>query len=244
MSSVRNRDVVGAKNATKPDYPQRKHFDPGRRRFLRQVGTTAGGVGFVASLGLPTLSHGQSVDVDFSILDAHPLRPVEQPVVDPVMSSMVAPSTPVDQVGAFAAPVEVNNPEDGTDPLEPGLIGGDPDEDAVIEDRALWIEPGYLVLMRIARDAEDVTVGEDVDASSETVATYITENLSEYDVLHNIDSLHTHENGIAGIIDGLIEPAHIISLHLDHDCNEICGGGVPEWEDFTMGGIVAPPGPY
>lgn len=242
MSSKRNRDIKKADRPTRPDYPQRKQFDPGRRRFLRQVGTTAGGVGLVASLGLPTLSHGQSIEVDFSVLDAHPLRQTAEPVIQVDMPSMVAPATPVGSLSATPS-VDVTDPG-GTDPPEPGLIGGDPDEDDVIEDRALWIESGYLVLMRIARDAEDVTVGEDVDAASETVASYITENLSNYDVLHNIDSLHTHENGIAVIIDGLIEPAHIVSLHLDHDCTETCGGGFEDWEDYPMGGIIAPPGPY
>lgn len=230
-------------NGTQPNYPNRQSFDAGRRRFLRQVGVAGGGVGLVASFGLPRLTHGQSVDVDFSILNAHPLRSTEEPLEQPAAPTMPAPSLQPPS-STLAAPPDEPAPTPSPDPVGEtegtGLIGGDPDADDVVEDRALWIEPGYLVLMRLARDAEDVTVGADVDGATEDVSAYITANLSDYDTLHTLDVLHTHEDAIAAIIEGRIEPAHIVSLHVDHDCNEICSGGDPYWDDIPMPGLPMP----
>lgn len=224
-----------------PNYPNRQSFDAGRRRFLRQVGVTSG-AGLVASFGLPRLAHGQSVDVDFSILDAHPLRATEAPLESPAAPMMPPALQPPSS--AFAAPTDDPAPTPSPDPVdEPGgtgLIAGDPDEDVVVEDRALWIEPGYLVLMRLARDAEDVTVGADVDGATQDVSAYITAHLADYDSLHTLDVLHTHEDAIAAIIEARIEPAHIVALHVDHDCNEVCSGGDPYWDDIPMPGLPMP----
>ncbi len=124
-----------------PRLDEGRCVDHSRRRFLRQLGAGAGAAGIVGTLGLPRLSHGQSREVDFTLLDAHPSRaslepnpaPVEAPLA--VMPAATAPAPPADAPAQPASPARA----------------------AVMltENRALWIEPGYLILIRWMRPEGD-----------------------------------------------------------------------------------------
>lgn len=189
-----------------PDYPRAGRVDPSRRRFLAQLSASAGGLGLFSALGLPRLAHGQSEAVDFSVLDAHPSPTALAPPAPPAMAAPAAPM-PAPAPPAASAPSQA-----AAEPVE-----------MVTEHRALFVEPGYIVLLRWERPAGDTAVVAALEGSTEAVSAYLSANIDEMNDLHDIDRLHTHEHDLVELLQARVAPATIEVLHLDHDCNSVCG---------------------
>ena len=100
--------------------------DESRRRFLRQLGA---GTSLLAGMGLPSLSNGQSLHINFEMLENHPLPG------HPVAANALAT--------ADLAPI--------ADRADTSLAQLEEPQDTIVENRALWIEPGYLILLRWSR---------------------------------------------------------------------------------------------
>jgi hypothetical protein len=92
----------------------------------------------------------------------------------------------------------------------------------VTENRALWIEPGYLVLIRWTRSPGDNAVIAALEGSTDALASYLTEHIQSNNDLHELTQLHTHENALQELLAERIRPAVLEVLHLDHDCSQVC----------------------
>jgi hypothetical protein len=199
-----------------PDYPERPGpADPSRRRFLTRIGLGAGGASILAAAGLPKLAHGQSQEVDFSVLEAHPGRHElrETPAGAPVMPAAPAPP-PAPALSATVPPAaQTASPRDAIA--------------TITENRALWIEPGYLVLVQWSRPADNTDVIAALEGTTEALAALFSENVSTYENLHDLLQLHILEDQVASLVEAAIAPAELVSLHLDHDCNTVCSGLEP-----------------
>ena len=137
----KHRKVTPCNKDESPGYPSRSEVahDPSRRRFLRQVSAGAGAAGLLSAMGLPKLAHGQSTDVDFGVLEAHPPRSglaPEQPA---------APAPPaLPMAAAPPAPAPPAPPQEPVDEVVQVVA-------EITENRALWIEPGYLLMLMWTR---------------------------------------------------------------------------------------------
>lgn len=200
--------------------------DSSRRRFLRQL---AGGTG-VCMVGLPRLSHGQSLQIDLTKLDRH--RPV----------------------GALL-PVEMAEADDFDDEeqardTEPGTLmhADDPPPDpigpaTVVESRALWVEPGYLILVRWSRPETDESCVTALEGAADTLAEFLDTRVTNVDHIHNLDQLHELEWELVEQLTPLVVPATIDVLHLDHDCTQVCAVLNPSYaypEIYELEGDVEP----
>ena len=137
-----------------------------------------------------------------------------------------------------AAPAPPAPPEEPTDEVEQVVTGG------ISENRALWIEPGYLLMLTWTRPEENSDVIAALEGSTETIGTYLSENVATVDDLHDVSRLHVHENAIALLLETRVAPATIGTIHLDHDCNTVCNqldGGDPI-DHIPLPGIA--PEPY
>ena len=164
----------------------RKMGEADRRRFLKQLAAGAG----VFSLGLPRLSHGQSVEVNFGKLCDHP-------PVGPAGKPLPSKETPA---------VELT------------------------ENRALWVTPGYLVLVRWRRHEDDDAVVAAFEGSADAVSTFLTTRVTSVDHIHNLDQLHGLESDLMAMLAARVSPAQIDVLHLDHDCTVVCSALNPSTE--------------
>ena len=180
--------------------PLPKSCDEGRRRFLRQLG---GGVGIVMALGAAIPGHGRTLSVDFEKLTAHP-RPKGP-----------EPSTVGGDALAQTAPTAG---DDGGPPAG----ASDVVADLITENRAVWIEPGYLVLVQWQRPDGDLSPVEAFEGGAVELATLIASHVTSVDNLHNIDQLHELENILLLHLASRVAPARIDVLHLDHDCTTVC----------------------
>ncbi len=237
-----------------PAYPTRgaAPIDPSRRRFLRQVGAGAGAAGFLATVGLPQLAHGQSMAVDFSVLEAHP--PTAAPIAEAPAVAAPAPSAPAPSaaLGALAAPPAPRPapPAAAASPAEAAeASAGEPLAQAndeafveITENRALWLEAGYLVLLRwVRRDGDQVVVAA-LEGSTAAVGELLQREVQATSDLHNLDRLHAIEAALVGLLEPLVAPARIEALHLNHDCNVVCGGldaGTPP-DHIPLAGVAPP----
>lgn len=186
-----------------PGYPTRiEHscHEPGRRRFLRQVllGSTALGV------SAATVARAQDGrQIDFSILDEHdPLATDERAQPRASRARRAAPTT--EERSETATVVE-------------------PAEEMITEQRALWVEPGYLILVQWRRPASNAGVIAAFEGASETVGAHLASQLTEpYAVLHDAAQLQEAERALLAVLVPIVAPAEIDVIHLDHDCTAVC----------------------
>jgi hypothetical protein len=193
-------------------------FDPSRRRFLRQVGTAAGALSVLSTTGLPRLAHAQQPTPNFGLLDQHPPS-----------GALVAPAQPMAMMPAVPPPAPVQGlaqPPTTPAAIEPPTSGPTSQATAewVTEDRALWVEPGYLILVRWSRPIDNLDVVAALEGATPTVAAYLSSNVTAYNDLHDLDRLHTLEAGLVSMLAPTLSPATLDVLHLDHDCNTVCTG--------------------
>jgi len=117
-------------------------------------------------------------------------------------------------------------------------------EERVVEDRALWIEPGYLLLIRWDRPTDDTVAVAMLEGSTETLQAYLSSNITETNDLHDLQRLHSHEQALFALLEPRVEPARIEKLHLDHDCNTVCnvlGWSGPTGPEIPLGGVPVSP---
>lgn len=226
------------KNDTRPVDPEQadlgEQIDSSRRRFLKQIGVGAGGSAVLAGVGLPPLAHGQSREVDFSLLDAHPdthqlVAPPPAAARPAAMPAMVAPAAPSPPAAQAVADLEQGSAEPTSSPT------------IILENRAMWIDPGYLVLLRWRREEPGTAQIAALEGATDAVSEYLTNHLGEGD-LHDVDRLHEIEHGLFAMLGALVTPATIQTLHLDHDCNAVCVGMLPEI-DIPLAGVAPMPMP-
>lgn len=182
--------------------------DWARRHFLRQLTVGAGAIFLV---GLPDVSRAQESRVNFYRIDGHP-------EVGPLAPSDVGEGTesdPPDDPLEVAERVEDPLPVDDPPPVESRA-------DMVEEQRALWIDDGYLVLIRWSRPEHDRRVISTLEDSASVVREFLSASVTSTDQLHNLDRLHRIETELAGVLQRRVEPAIIEVLHLDHDCSVVC----------------------
>ena len=210
-----------------PSYPQQPNpqHDPARRRFLLQVAATGGAVAFAS--GVPLLK-AQELEIDFSVLQTHdrlelPIeserREAREDSIEPEVSheqTVLHESTPTEGSGDTTGQDPTELPGDPTGHLPSGTLA------SVTENRALWIPPGYLVLIQLTRDEEDETSIPAFEGAAEQVSTYLETAVSDTDELHDAIQLRDVELGILALLGPIVEPATIDVLHLDHDCNTVC----------------------
>jgi hypothetical protein len=92
----------------------------------------------------------------------------------------------------------------------------------VTEDRALWVEPGYLLLLRWTRPVDDLAAVAALEGSAETVHTFLATRVTNVDTLHNLDQLHPLEAELVVLLNARVAPTTIEVIHLDHDCTRVC----------------------
>ena len=189
--------------------PERWGCDGGRRRFLKQIGLMSG----VAGLGgLPRVGHGQGIPVDFERLATHPPNS-QEPARESEEELSVANNAMSDEAADY----------DREDLFEEQAQAEPPGSaEIVTENRALWVEPGYLVLLRWRRASEDEAVVSALEGLGATVSAFLTENVTSVDHLHNIEALHLIERNLLAVVTPMIASATIEVLHLDHDCASVC----------------------
>ena len=216
-----------------PQWPQSGPLSPSRRSFLKRVGLGAGAAGMLSAMGLPRFAHGQSQEVDFSLLTAHPSRMEAAPSAPAQTAPAAAPPAPAAM--QMAAPAEPAPPADGA-AVEVVVA-------EVTENRALWIDPGYLILFQWVRPEDNDDVVGALEGSTEVVSTYLSERVDTSAALHDLGRLHEIEEGLASLIDSRVSPARIHTLHLDHDCSTVCSllpDRIPD-HDIPLPGIALPP---
>jgi hypothetical protein len=216
--------------AAEPGYPPANAVDRSRRRFLVQLGAGAGGLGVLTALGLPRLAHGQSAEIDFSVLEAHP------PSVPPPPPAMAAPPTAAAPPSAAAPPGP---------PAEPRQVAVSEPLEVVVENRALFVEPGYILLLQWERPVDELAAIAGLEGSTQAVADYLSQSITAMDELHHIERLHAHERALVALLGGRVAPATIAVLHLDHDCQRVCnplGWTAPRHDAIPMPGVAPGPG--
>ena len=207
--------------------------DSSRRRFLRPL---AGGTG-VCVVGLPRLVHGQSLIVDLTKLDRH--RPVDALLPLEVMEA----DDDADDVLAGLEEEQVVDTESGV-PMHmdnPPPVPGGPA--SIVESRALWVEPGYLILVRWSRPETDESCITALEGAADTLAEFLDARVTNVDHIHNLDQLHELEWELVEQLNPIVTPATIEVLHLDHDCTQVCSVLDPSYaypEIYELEGDVAP----
>ena len=91
------------------------------------------------------------------------------------------------------------------------------------EHRALWVDPGYLILLEWSRPVLNETPVASLEGSTEALAALLSEIVTEPDALHDTERLYQIERSVATLLATAVEPATIEVIHLDHDCNTVCG---------------------
>jgi hypothetical protein len=205
-----------------PGYPQRavmaqqRPSDESRRRFLRQLA----GASALALTGLPRLAQGQSMPVDFSRLENHPGLSPASPLADELAPAleevMAAPAEAELEEAADSAPAEAEAEVEGGERVATG-------ERAIwlTENRALWVEPGYLVLLTWTRPPDDSLVAA-LEGSGDAVAEWFASHITQVDQIHNLELLHPLEGELSQFLAERLQPAIISVLHIDHDCTRVC----------------------
>jgi len=232
--------IIKPKSATPPTHPTwddaPEHCDTSRRRFLKQIGV---GSGLLAAVGLPTLSHGQSLPINYDKLSSHPTS--AEPRAD--VGADALGQSDLAAVLADSADSEADFDDSVADQApasdEPELA------EEVVENRALWIEPGYLLLIRWARPVDDQSPITALEGSADAISSFLTTQVSSVDSLHNLDQLHAIESALLTDVASRITPARIEVLHLDHDCTTVCNTLNPSREYpeiYEVMGDIAEPG--
>lgn len=209
-------------------YPRRAEvFDPSRRRFLRQVAlgsAAAGCCGGAAAVGARRAS-AQGGVVDFSVLEEHDRVSAPAPMArqDPPSDDQAAGLSRVRATSSYVPPAA-------------------PEAVAVIEEnRAMWLEPGYLVLVRWERPEGNESIVAAFEDARDEVGEYLAATVTDPQAtLHHAGSLRPVEDGVTALLASRIAPARIVALHIDHDCQLVCGTP-PEPELIpNVAGRIAP----
>jgi hypothetical protein len=180
------------------------HIATRHNRFARHATTNDGFLPWCQRrcdrlTGLPQLAHGQdqSLPVDFSRLSNHPsVRPAED---EQVMAEVAAPAEEAPPLPADQAPLSEA-------PAEPITV--------IDENRALWVEPGYLIMLTWQRP-DDATIVAALEGSAQAVQDFLSARVTQVDQLHNIEQLHGLEGEVLVLLESRVAPAHITVLHLD-----------------------------
>lgn len=186
---------------SRADEPPPEGCDPSRRRFLRQI---AAGTGALCFVGFAGNARSQERAVQFYRLEGHP------------------ETTSVEEGTGSIAPEPTDEPSVEVDP--------DPSVGAVVrveENRALWVDPGYLILVRWTRPVGDNAPVAALEGAESVVEAFLASSVTSVDQLHNLDRLHRLEAELADILRRRVAPATIEVLHLDHDCSIVCGALSP-----------------
>ncbi len=233
MSEVKHTDrnhpaPVTSESAPEAAYPswEERPRNRSRRRFLSQVSSIAGGAGLLSSIGLPQLAHGQSRPVDFSMLEHHasPSTLAPQPPSEARAREQAAEERAEEESESVRADAP-DEPSRHSEPLaELSETAAEPPGPQVTENRALWVEPGYLILVRITRAEGNSDAITAFEGSTGAVSVYLQGAIAETSQLHNVDLLHSHEVVLATLVQERIAPAVLEVLHIDHDCTTICSG--------------------
>lgn len=93
---------------------------------------------------------------------------------------------------------------------------------SIVESRALWVEPGYLLLIKWSRPEDDESPIANLEGAADTLQTFLSTRVETVDQLHNLEQLHLLEWEIAEQLGPIVSPAVIDVLHLDHDCSSVC----------------------
>jgi hypothetical protein len=112
------------------------------------------------------------------------------------------------------------------EPVEEVPTDGATAEPLITENRAVWVEGGYLVLIQWTRpeSAEEAIAA--LEASSPDILAYLGTLDASSAVLHDPGPLHVLETGLIALLSPIVAPATIDVIHLDHDCQTLCTGGV------------------
>lgn len=194
----RRRPRVEAQEPSYPGKTKEESHDGSRRRFLRQI---ALGGGVLSGLGGVTgLRAQEEPEIDFSTLGEHATVPE-------------APARRARRRGNNTSREEAR-----ADSVEP------PEEEVwVTEHRALWVDPGYLILIEWSRPASDTAPVASLEGSAAAVAALLSEQVTDPQALHDTERLFDIEQAVASLLAEAVAPARIDVLHLDHDCNVVCG---------------------
>jgi len=238
MKEKSRQSVYFVVDARKPCYPTNPfgcRHNPDRRRFLFQVSASGGAIAFGA--GVPMTS-AQGIEVDFSVLEGHD-RLVPSPSPSLVGELGVAARSSVVGDGAVDGtdgPVEATGepPTPDTEPVD-GLLA------TLTENRALWVDPGYLLLIQWTRPEDDETPVAALEASTQIVADYLELAVVDTEALHETLSLHAIELGLRELLNPVVLPARIEVIHLDHDCEAVCGPLRPDPLPRLGGSVAVPP---
>lgn len=233
------RPVLKHESPLYPQQPNPRH-DPARRRFLLQVAATGGAVAFAS--GVPLLK-AQDLEIDFTVLESHDrleLTPSENARREAREDSVEA------EVGREQTVLGESTPNEGsggTGDQDPSGVPDDPPVDvpsgtlaSITENRALWIPPGYLVLIQLTRDEDDETSIPAFEGASEQVSSYLDTTVTDTDQLHDVIQLREIELGILALLEPIVAPATIDVLHLDHDCTTVCGSLGPDDSHIMLRG--------
>ena len=188
---------VEPKLPSRENNPLPTKCDGSRRRFLQQLGA---GTGLLIGAGLPRLVHGQSLPINFEKLEHHPRA--ETPSASSAQTVSYDAAPVADEVGTLLA-------QSGAG-------------EVFVENRALWIDPGYLILLRWSRPVGDEGPAVALEAAATDLSTLIQARVTNVDNLHNFNQLHELENSLVATLSGRVTPATIEVLHLDHDCTSVC----------------------
>jgi len=191
---------------------------------------TAGGGAVAFATGVP-LVKAQELDVDFTILDEH--DPLGTPEV--VLERRRSRAEGDVQDGTGDA-VSGDGSETGTEESDDiNTIRTD-----ITENRALWIPPGYLLLLQWTRPEEDLSPVDALEAATEMLTTYLEETVTDTDVLHDTISLQEIEVSLLELLNELVTPAVISVLHLDHDCEALCADDPTTTMPVVRGRMIGP----
>jgi hypothetical protein len=105
----------------------------------------------------------------------------------------------------------------------------------------MWIDPGFLVLVRWERPDGNEDVVAAFEGARDEVGEYLAGTVTDpQSTLHDASSLRPVEDGVTELLAARIGPARIIALHVDHDCQLVCGAP-PEPEFIPhVAGRIAP----
>jgi hypothetical protein len=189
--------------------PWRAWTDADRRGFLRQL---AGGSGALCLGGLSRLAGADELPVDFSVLERH------RPVGALVPADAEAAPAEAEEADDARAEAEVDRDQ----VVDPADEQDQASTQEVVENRALWVEPGYLILMQWQRPVDDTRPVDAIPAATEVARSYLASRVTSVDQIHNIDQLHVIEAELVPLLAAALAPAEIAVLHLDHDCRTVC----------------------
>lgn len=227
------KTAISPLHPTWEDAPE--HCDTSRRRFLKQLGV---GSGLLTTVGLPSLGHGQSLPINYEKLLNHP-------TTGGVHREVGADLLQESDLAAMMADSEDSGPSLDDSVADQAPSADEASVEEVVENRALWVEPGYLLLIRWARPADNQAPITALEGSADTISAFLTAQVTGTDSLHNLDQLHVIETALLADLSPRLSPARIEVIHIDHDCTSVCSALNPSREYpeiYPVMGDIAEPG--